>query len=216
MGGKGDGEQYQEKQIMKKTAAQLAFEEENIEFELANELSPSSHVTINGDVIHLPAQNGTPEIKRLRRIQAQITQEKLLLKKALRNCNVVRIMPGQHARRTQKRRGADGKRQATAGDSNDSDPEPHRPGLADEAAFAAQICISKKTLQNIYSKTPHLLPKAISIPGARGPRWTQAAIEEWLNSRPQHSPAPVPVAPKPKRSVGRPRIAALRSNGGAS
>ncbi|MHB1644467.1 MAG: hypothetical protein ACYCS8_17755 [Acidithiobacillus sp.] len=198
-----------------KTVEQLAVEVENIEFELANELSPSSHVTSNGDVIHIPVPDQTPEIKRLRGIQAQITREKLMLKKALSNNNVIRIMPGQHcARRTQKRRGADGKRQATAGDSNDSDPEPPRPGgLADAAALANQFCVSKKTIQNIYSRTPHLLPKAISIPGARGPRWTQAAIDEWLQNRPKHTPKPVVAAPR--RKVGRPRIAALRSNGGA-
>lgn len=117
-------------------------------------------------------------------------------------------------RRTQNRRGAEGKKQAAAGDSP-ADPEPPRPcKLADEAAFAADLCISKKTLQNIYSRTPHLLPQAIHVPGARGPRWTQASIQEWLNSRPTHtSSKTLPVAPK--RKAGRPRIALVAGKGGA-
>ncbi|MEB8536399.1 hypothetical protein [Acidithiobacillus ferriphilus] len=96
---------------------------------------------------------------------------------------------------------------AASGDGNESDgsdPE-RRLQTYDQAAFASLLCISKKTLQNIYSKTPHLLPPAIQIPGARGPRWTQEAVQEWLQNRPQHPPKPAPVAPK--RSVGRPRIA---------
>ncbi len=196
-----------------KTAEQLAREEENIEFELASELCPASHVTPNGEVIHVPARDGTPEIKRLRRMQAQINQEKLLLKKSYNN-NVVRVVVSVPpcARRTQERRGAEGKKQAAAGDSP-ADPELPRSRLADESALAAHLCISKKTLQNIYSKTPHLLPPAIYVPGARGPRWTHAAIQEWLDQRPQHTSKTLPVAPH--RKVGRPRIAVLRSNGGA-
>lgn len=103
-----------------------------------------------------------------------------------------------------------------SGDGNDADGEPPRPGLADAAALANLLCVSKKTIQNIYSRTPHLLPKAISIPGARGPRWTSQAIEEWLATRPQHTSKSVPVAPK--RSAGRPRIAialAVAGKGGA-
>ncbi len=125
---------------------------------------------------------------------------------------VVSVVPVR--RRTQKRRGADGKKQATSGNSP-ADPEPPRPcKLADEAAFAAHLCISKKTLQNIYSRTPHLLPPAIHVPGARGPRWTQAAIQEWLNSRPSHTSKPAPVAQK--RKAGRPRIARAVVQGGAA
>ncbi|MDA8378362.1 MAG: hypothetical protein M0Z50_15170 [Planctomycetia bacterium] len=199
---------------MKKTATQLAGEDDNIEFELANELSPSSRVTVNGDVIHTPAQDNTPEIKRLRRIADQVRQEKLLLKKSYNN-NVVRValvsVP-PCARRTQERRGAEGKKQAAAGDSP-ADPEPPRPGLAGEAELANQLCISKKTVQNIYSRTPHLLPPAIQIPGARGPRWTQAAIDKWLSERPKHTPKP---APQPtKKKVGRPRIARKGKRGAA-
>ena len=192
---------------MKKTATQLAGEDDNIEFELANELSPSSRVTVNGDVIHTPAQDNTPEIKRLRRIADQVRQEKLLLKKSYNN-NVVRValvsVP-PCARRTQERRGAEGKKQAAAGDSP-ADPEPPRPGLAGEAELANQLCISKKTVQNIYSRTPHLLPPAIQIPGARGPRWTQAAIDNGFlsaQSTPQN-----PHLSQPKRRLAAPGLPA--------
>jgi predicted DNA-binding transcriptional regulator AlpA len=99
------------------------------------------------------------------------------------------------------------------GNSNNADSEPPRPGLVDAAALANLLCVSKKTIQNIYSRTPHLLPQAIQIPGARGPRWTPESVQEWLNNRPRHTPKPLPVAPKKK--VGRPRLA-LRSAGGAS
>lgn len=116
------------------------------------------------------------------------------------------IVVQQASHRTQKRRGAEGKKQAESGNSP-ADPEPPRPcKLADEAALADQLCVSKKTIQNIYSRTPHLLPQAVEIPGARGPRWTQQAIQEWLNSRPKHTHKPVPSA-APKRKAGRPRIA---------
>lgn len=108
---------------------------------------------------------------------------------------------------------------AKSGDSNDdAEPEPERPllspNLYNEASLADLLIISKKSVQNIYSKSPWLLPLAISIPGARGPRWTPESVQEWLSARPKHTSKLVPVAPKKK--VGRPRIAALRSNGGAS
>lgn len=116
-------------------------------------------------------------------------------------------------RRTQKRRGADGKKQATSG--NSPEPEPERPllttQLLDQATLADFLCSSKKTVQNLYSKTPWLLPPAISIPGARGPRWTPEAVQEWLQNRPQHTHKPFPSAPK--RKAGRPRIALV--SGGA-
>lgn len=90
-----------------------------------------------------------------------------------------------------------------------SEPAISLPTLAlyDQAALAELLCISKKTVQNLYSKTPHRLPPAIDIPGARGPRWTAASILAWLEGRPVHTSVPVPVMPK--RSVGRPRIATM-------
>jgi hypothetical protein len=112
---------------------------------------------------------------------------------------------------------------AASGDSNSADGdgndgEPPRPlshlELYDQASLALILKISKKTLQNLYSKTPWLLPVAIFIPGARGPRWTHKAVQEWLEQRPQHTPKPKPVSPG--RKIGRPRIAALRSAGSAS
>ncbi|MBU2845670.1 hypothetical protein HF923_07520 [Acidithiobacillus ferriphilus] len=110
------------------------------------------------------------------------------------------------------RRGGEGSRSsAKSGDGNSSDdPDSERrqqsPCLYDQAALADLLKISKKSVQNIYSRTPHLLPQAIQIPGARGPRWTPQAVQLWLENRPQHSSAkPAPKAAKNK--VGRPRIA---------
>lgn len=114
-----------------------------------------------------------------------------------------------------RRRHAAGVRSSAAsGDSGDgnSEPEPDRPFLT-QASLAALLCISKKTLQNLYSRTPHSLPVAIQIPGTRGPRWTPQAVQEWLDSRPQHTPKPIPVAPKKK--AGRPRIAQAVKGGAA-
>lgn len=121
------------------------------------------------------------------------------------------------SRRT-RQRGQASRSSAASGDGNsDPDPEPERrqPSLSlyDQAALADLLNISKKSVQNIYSSTPHLLPEAISIPGARGPRWTPQAVQEWLAARPKHTSTPPPVAPK--RKVGRPRIA-QRSAGGAA
>ena len=110
-------------------------------------------------------------------------------------------------RRT-RQRGSATRSSSASGDSNDADGdgEPPRPQqLLDQVALAALFVTSKKSVQNIYSKSPWLLPPAITIPGARGPRWTPAAVQEWLQNRPQHTPKPIPVAPKKK--VGRPRIA---------
>ncbi len=95
--------------------------------------------------------------------------------------------------------------------SSDPDPDPARPlQLFDTSALADLLCISQKTLQNLYSKSPCGLPPAIHIPGARGPRWTLSAIRAWLDARPAHTSAP-PTRPNPqKRPVGRPRIAFSR------
>ena len=126
-------------------------------------------------------------------------------------------------RRRTSQRGAATRSSGASGDGNsdDPDPDPERPipaahqphQLYDQASLANLLILSKKSVQNIYSKTPHLLPPAIKIPGARGPRWTVQAIEEWLATRPQHTSKSAPVALH--RKVGRPRIAVLHSNGGA-
>ena len=99
--------------------------------------------------------------------------------------------------------------------SDDSDPERRQPlQLYDQASLGQLLILSKKSVQNIYSATPWLLPPAISIPGARGPRWTPAAVEAWLSERPAHTsfntPAPVVAA---KRKAGRPRIAFAKQAG---
>lgn len=80
--------------------------------------------------------------------------------------------------------------------------------LYDQASLAQLLGVSKKTVQNLYSRTPYLLPPAIDIPGARGPRWTAPSIVAWLEGRPAHTSTPAPVVAK--RKVGRPRIAAGR------
>ena len=100
---------------------------------------------------------------------------------------------------------------ATSGGKKSSDPDPDRHiQLFDTSALADLLCISQKTLQNLYSKSPCGLPPAIHIPGARGPRWTLSAIRAWLDARPAHTSAP-PTRPNPqKRPVGRPRIAFSR------
>ncbi|MDA8153606.1 MAG: hypothetical protein M0003_13030 [Acidithiobacillus sp.] len=102
------------------------------------------------------------------------------------------------------------------GNNNEPEPEPERPHqrLLDQADLADILSISKKTLQNKLSVTPHLLPKAIQIPGARGPRWTAEAVKAWLSDRPAYTTQPAPVAPK--RTVGRPRLAVAAGKGGAS
>lgn len=110
----------------------------------------------------------------------------------------------QSPRRT-RQRGAQTRSSASSGDGNSDNSDGEPPRLLDQAALASILSISKKTLQNQYSVAPHTLPPAIAIPGARGPRWTPQAVQEWLEQRPKHTPKPVPVAPK--RKVGRPRLA---------
>ena len=114
----------------------------------------------------------------------------------------------------QRKRPAGGDKKASSGDSDGSDGEPPRScqSLLDQHALAAYLGISKKTLQNIHSNTPHLLPKAIQIPGARGPRWTVQTVQDWLDARPAYS---TKSAPQPaKRTVGRPRIALATKKAG--
>jgi len=141
------------------------------------------------------------------------------------------------APRTQHRgRGEGSRSSAASGDGNssddsDSDPSdpnparrlpfpqhPHPLQLLDQQTFAKLLCVSRKTLQNQYSASPHTLPPAIQIPGARGPRWTHQAVQNWLDSRPAHTAKPAPVVAKQRRGVGRPRIASLAfgGKGGAS
>ncbi len=100
--------------------------------------------------------------------------------------------------------------------------------LLDYERLAEVLCVSVKTLQNRYSRSPFDLPKAIHVPGARGPRWTVQDVQDWMNGRPTHihevaamearRAAPVKrkasgaagkiaAAVPVKRGVGRPRIA---------
>lgn len=153
-------------------------------------------------------------------LQRQAAQRANAINKAVCKLNLDAVLkPGTSQRKQGKcKTKVCARSSAASGDSNsddsdDGDGEPPRHGLADAAAFAAYICISKKTLQNIYCVTPHLLPPAIHVPGARGPRWPWASIDEWLSERPKHAPKPQPVAPK--RKAGRPRIA-IMGKGSAS
>jgi hypothetical protein len=110
-----------------------------------------------------------------------------------------------------RRHGEGSRSSAASGDGNpdSDDPEPERRQplqLLNQQAFADLLVIDKHTLQNIFSKTPWLLPVAVSIPGARGPRWTPQAVQAWLENRPAHSSAK-PIPQPAKNKVGRPRIA---------
>lgn len=116
------------------------------------------------------------------------------------------------AKRTKQSEGS--RSSAASGDSNADDPDPepeqkkqHHLQLFDQKSLAALLGISKKTLQNWYSVSPYTLPEAIQIPHARGPRWTQKAVEKWLNNRPRHTQKTQPVAPVKSKKRGRPRIA---------
>ncbi len=192
---------------MKKTQEQLADEQKNIEWDLANELAPITSIDFSGEIIHTPAPDNTPEIKRLRRVSAQISNEILAISR-----NVVAVVH-MAPRAPRARRHTEGSRSSAAsGDGNsDPDPDPERRlqplQLLDQAVLADLLHISKKTLQNLYSNTPHLLPQAISIPGARGPRWTIQAVQTWLDSRPAHHNTAKTAPKAAKRKVGRPRIA---------
>lgn len=132
--------------------------------------------------------------------------------------HVVRGIAPATAHRTGNRTGQEGSRSSAAsgdgnGNSDDAEPERRQPSLQiyDQAALADLLQISKKTLQNLYSSAPHILPDAIRIPGARGPRWTLSAVQQWLESRPSHTRKPVVIAPK--KGVGRPRIASVVKGG---
>ena len=136
-------------------------------------------------------------------------------KPLINKAKVVRMAP----RTPRARRGGEGSRSSAAsGDGNSSDdPDPERRlqplQTLDQATLATLLILSKKSVQNIYSKTPHLLPPAIQIPGARGPRWTPQAVQLWLENRPAHTVKPAPKAAS--RKVGRPRIA-LAVQGGVA
>ena len=66
----------------------------------------------------------------------------------------------------------------------------------------------KKTLQNLLCKSPHLFPSPIKIPGARGPRWSAPAIENWINEleREAISARASQLNNTPRPGRGRPRI----------
>lgn len=133
-----------------------------------------------------------------------------------------RVVPSARRALGHRQRSEGIRSSAASGDSNgdsdpDSDPERCQTSfyLYDQQALADLLGISKKTLQNKYSSTPHSLPVAISIPGARGPRWTYQSIQEWLTNQSRHTQKPETIAIK--RKAGRPRIAlAVAVQGGAA
>lgn len=116
-----------------------------------------------------------------------------------------------HRTQARRRHGEGSRSSAASGDGNsDPEPDPARPLLTaqlfNQASLATLLCVSKKTIQNLYSRTPWLLPPAIQIPCARGPRWTPQAVQAWLENRPLHSAQPA-LKTAANRKVGRPRIA---------
>lgn len=140
--------------------------------------------------------------------------------RVISNNNVVQIRRSAPQNNTGVR-GASARSAKKSGDGNsdDGDPDPaaHALQLFDQRTFAPILGLSLKTLQNQYSKNPDQFPPAIRIPGARGPRWTVQAIQEWLSSRPAYSPPPPVAEQPPRRGRGRPRIAlAARKAGGAA
>lgn len=97
---------------------------------------------------------------------------------------------------------------ASSSSSGDGEGEPPRTRLLlDQLALAESLCISKKSVQNIYSSTPWLLPPAIKIPGTRGPRWTIESVQTWIGGCPKYTPKPTPAQSIKKRKAGRPRLA---------
>lgn len=127
----------------------------------------------------------------------------------MRNSTVVTHRSAPTPRGIRKQAGS--RSSAASGDGNgngdsDPDPDPERHfRLLNQDSLADILSVSKKTLQNLFSSKPHLLPKAIQIPCARGPRWTQTAVQAWLDSRPAYTTTPVQTPTR--RKVGRPRIA---------
>ena len=193
---------------------QIAFEAGNLDYELDNDLCPLTSFDEHGNIIHTPVVE-TPQIKQLRRSISGLNHARLSLNRQkkiiLAPAPVSAVVHA--ARRTQARRrhGEGSRSSAASGDGNsDPEPDPERSPrsplqLFDASSLADLFCISKKTIQNQYSRTPWLLPPAISIHGARGPRWTASAVQAWLENRPQHNATPAPQANA--RKVGRPRIA---------
>ena len=199
---------------------QVAFEAESLGWELDNDLCPLTAINADGDIIDVPVVE-TPRIQRLRGSISGLNHSKIWLNRQKK----IILMPTpavaavHMAPRTPRaRRNGEGSRSSAASGDGNSEPDPERraqPSLClyDQAALAALLKISKKSVQNIFSKTPWLLPPAIQIPGARGPRWTPQAVQAWLADRPAHvaKPAPQPA----QKKVGRPRIA-LAVQGGAA
>ena len=162
--------------------------------------------------------------KKIRDLEARKNLEALVALRKIRVKLAKKVEKIQRVATTPRRRqrGAQTRSSSASGDSNSDDPEPEPerplrplllPYLYTETTLAPVLGISKKTLQNLYSKSPWLLPPAIRIPGARGPRWTPQAVQEWLSDRPRHTPKIAPVAPR--RKAGRPRIALVKQGGAA-
>lgn len=143
--------------------------------------------------------------------------------KIVRNRNTQRAVKcnkkgNKTSRKTINKTGGGG---GDSGDPDGGDGEPPRNSLQllDEQTLASLLKISKKSLQNQYSKAPWTLPQAISVPGARGPRWQAKVVQQWLDECPKHTVKPVKPVPggAQRRKVGRPRIAlALVGKGGAA
>ena len=99
--------------------------------------------------------------------------------------------------------GAGGHRKPASGGSDEDgeggEPPASLPLVWTVHDLAKTLSVSAKTLQN---KPASALPPAIRIPGCKGPRYRFRDVMAWLDGFPAAS-----RPPKPKRNIGRPRIA---------
>lgn len=78
--------------------------------------------------------------------------------------------------------------------------------LLNWTGLAVLFSANEKTLRNQYYLTPWAFPEPIYIPGCRGPRWTPAAIQKWLDNQTYEPKKTKPTQLK-NVSRGRPRLA---------
>lgn len=53
--------------------------------------------------------------------------------------------------------------------------------LMDTGDLAEYLRVSKATITTRLSRDPQSLPKALDIPGMKGPRWRTEDVEAWLD-----------------------------------
>ncbi|WP_428946894.1 hypothetical protein ACQUQQ_08745 [Acidithiobacillus ferrooxidans] len=74
----------------------------------------------------------------------------------------------------------------------------------DLPALAAAVGANPRSWRNAFYLRPDDFPRAIYLPGCRGPRFLMSDVLAWLESRKKAQAAPPPATPKPQ---GRPRKA---------